>query len=93
MLKGMTFIARAALDLRDVLGVGLFAIQETGIRSQSSNMIQPQAGISEARSVLIQHDKALSAVPVLKVHLNCTHVVLNRDQKHVLSIANQAIRE
>jgi hypothetical protein len=37
--KGVAFTARAALDLRDMLGVGLFTAQETCIRSQSSNVI------------------------------------------------------
>jgi hypothetical protein len=79
--KDMTFIARAALDLRNVLGVGLFPTQESDIRSQCSKVTQSQTGLSEARSILTQHNNVFATVPILEAYLNCKYVVFSRDEK------------
>jgi hypothetical protein len=42
---------------------------------------QPQAGPSEARSVLTQHDNVLATVPVLEADINFKPVAFNRDGK------------
>jgi hypothetical protein len=92
--KDAAFVARAALDLHDVLGVGLFSTQETRIRSQSSKVAQPQTDPSETRSVLAQHkNNALAAVPVLEAYINCKCVVSIVMKKSVLSTADQSVRE